>query len=446
MNGPLSPRPSFASRFGLIATMIGVAVGLGNVWRFPYMTGRFGGASFVLVYAAAVALLGVPALMAEWTLGRSTRRGPVGAFERAGFPLGRPLGWLFFFGVTAATAYYTDALGWVLYYALGEVARLARLPWLEGAVLPPATGFDGRSLALQAACSAAILLACAGVLLKGLRAGIERASKVIMPLLLVILCLLIVRSLTLPGAWAGVEWYLLKVDPAALTPGAVLAAVGQACFSLSLGGTFMVVYGSYLGAGERLAADAVWTAGGDLAAGLLAGLAILPAVFAFGLEPASGPGLLFHTLPQVFAAMPAGGLFGLLFFAGLLGAAWLSDVAALEVLVAGVTDNTRLTRRQAVWLMTGVVFLFALPPMLNLRVFVPWDLTFGSGFQTFGVLCAVLAVGWSLGRARALEQLGGAGARGRRLLLAWLRFAVPGAILAVGLWWLLTEVLGAAAG
>jgi NSS family neurotransmitter:Na+ symporter len=438
-------RETFASRFGILATMIGVAVGLGDVWRFPYMVGRFGGAAFVLVYVAAVVLVGVPALAAEWALGRETRRGPVGAFAGAGFPLGRPLGWLFFFGVTAATAYYSNALGWVFYYALGEAAHLARLPWSEGAVLPPEAGFDGRSFALQIAATGAVLLACAWVLSRGLRAGIERASKVIMPALAAILLVLVARSLTLPGSWAGVEWYVLKVDLAALTPGVALAALGHTCFSMSLGGTFMVVYGSYLDRREPLVRSAVWTAAGDLGAGLLAGLGILPAVFAFGLEPASGPGLLFFTLPQVFAAMPAGALFGLAFFAGLLGAAWLSDVAALEVLVAGLTDSTGLSRRQAVWTMTGVVFLFALPPMLNMRVFVPWDLAFGSGFQTLGALFAVLAVGWSLGRARALAQL--AGPRfGGRLLFAWLRFVVPGAILAVGLWWLLSDVLAVAGG
>ncbi|MEM7584065.1 MAG: hypothetical protein AAF560_11830 [Acidobacteriota bacterium] len=143
-------RETFSSRALLLATMIGVAVGLGNVWRFPYMVGKFGGASFVAFYLLAVLLLGIPALMAEWSLGRTTRRGPVGAFDGVGFPLGKAVGWFFFFVVTAATAYYTNALGWVLYYAVGQVMQGAGLPWSAG-ILPPETGFDGRSFAVQCA-------------------------------------------------------------------------------------------------------------------------------------------------------------------------------------------------------------------------------------------------------------------------------------------------------
>ena len=435
-----TPRETFSSRARLIATMIGVAVGLGNVWRFPYLVGKFGGASFVAFYVLAVVLLGVPALMAEWALGRSTRRGPVGAFARVGFPGGRFVGWFFFFVVTAATAYYTNALGWVLYYALGQGAGALGIPW-EAAILPPDAGFDGHSFLLQMVCTAVIILACAVVLIKGLRSGIEIASKVIMPVLFGCLVVLIVRSVSLPGAWAGVEWYILKFDPASMTPSVAVAAVGQAVFSLSLGGTFMVVYGSYLSDRDDLRTNAVLTASGDGGAGLLAGLAIFPAVFAFGLEPGSGPGLIFFTLPEVFARMPAGWAFGLLFFFGLLGAAYLSDVGAFEVLVAGLVDNTRLRRHQAVWLLAGTVFLFAIPPMINMRIFVPWDLFFGSGMQTLGSLLAVVAVGWSIGRSRLLEEMGVAEGRGAWLIV-WLRFVVPGAILLLGAWWLASDVLG----
>jgi NSS family neurotransmitter:Na+ symporter len=438
-----SGRPTFASRFGVLATMIGVAVGLGNVWRFPYMVGMFGGAPFVLVYVLAVALVGVPALMAEWALGRHTRRGPVGAFERVGIPFGRPLGWVFFVGVAAATAYYTVALGWVLYHGLGELARGLHIAWPHGAILPPESGFDPRSFGLQAATTGGVVLACAGALLQGLRRGIERASKVLVPALFAVLVALIARSVTLPGAGTGITWYLLKFEPGAITPGVILAALGQAVFSLSLGGTFMVVYGSYLDRTEDLRSSAAWTAGGDLGAGLLAGFAVLPAVFALGLEPASGPGLLFSTLPQVFAALPAGWLFGALFFLGLFGAAYLSDLAAFEVLVAGLTDNTRLPRRAAVWTVAAGVFLLALPPMVSLEVFVPWDLTFGSGFQTLGVLLAVVAVGWGIDRTTALRELAG-GEPGFWIVLlhAWLRYVVPLAILLVGAWWLAGDVLG----
>lgn len=415
--------------------MIGVAVGLGNVWRFPYMVGRNGGAAFVVVYVVVVAVVGIPALMTEWTLGRHTRRGPVGAFAVAGLPFGKAVGWFFFFVVAAATGYYAAVIGWVLYFALGSAAASIGLPLDASAILPPARGFDARSFGLQAGGTATIILASAVVLSKGVRSGIERVSTFVTPLLFGVLLLLIVRAITLPGAWAGVEWYLLKMAPGDIDAGVVLAALGQAIFSLALGGTFMVVYGSYLPLGQDLRSAAIWTAVGDTAAGLLAGLAIFPAVFAFGLEPAAGPGLIFFTLPQVFAAMPWGSLFAVLFFVGLLGVAWLSAIAALEVLVAGLADTLQLSRRTSIWMAAGGVFLLSLPPTINLGLFVPWDLTFGSGMQTLGALLAVVTVGWAMVRAEALRELGS-----RRLYL-WVKWAIPAFLLTAGGWWLVAEVL-----
>ncbi|MFQ5890348.1 MAG: sodium-dependent transporter [Gemmatimonadota bacterium] len=443
-----SGRETFSgSRFGLAMTMIGVAVGLGNVWRFPYMVGKFGGLAFVTFYVAVVVFVGVPALMAEWALGRHTRRGPVGAFAAAGLPLGRSIGWFFFFVVAAATAYYTSVIGWVAYHAVGQLALGKGRTLAASAILPPASGFDLRSFALQALATGLVILACAAVLLRGLRRGIERVSRFITPALFAALVVLVVRSVTLPGAAEGIRWYLLRFDPGDLTPRVMVAAMGQAIFSLSLGGTFMVVYGSYLGDRDDLRRSAGWTAFGDTAAGLLAGLAIIPAVFALGHEASSGPGLLFSTLPAVFREIPAGWLFGFLFFAALLGAAYLSDVAAFEVLVAGLTDNTRLGRRAAVWWMASAVFLLSLPPSLNMNVFFAWDLTFGSGMQTLGALVAVVTIVWVIGRAEALRELAAGGGEPFPLwLYYWMRYAVPGAVLAVGVWWVLTDLLGVMAG
>lgn len=438
-----SIRETFASRFGLLMTMIGVAIGLGNVWRFPYMVGRYGGAPFVLVYAAMVLVVGVPALMAEWSLGRMTRRGPVGAFEGAGLPFGRPVGWFFFCVVVAATGYYTNALGWVLFHAVAGLADGFGVGWDASVVLPPESGFAARSFLLQLFCTGLVILACGAVLLKGLRSGIERISKVIVPALATLLLIVIVRSLTLPGAWDGVVWFILKFEAGALSGRVMLAALGQTVFSLALGGTFMVVYGSYLERREALGRNAAWTALSDLGAGLLAGMAIFPAVFALGMEASSGPGLLFETLPRVFARIPAGGLFSMLFFLALFGAAYLSDVAAFEVLVAGLTDNTRIRRTRAVWLVGALVFCVAVPPMINMEVFVPWDLTFGSGMQTLGALLSVVTVAWVVRQADALKELAGEdGSRPPLLLYYWLRFVIPGAIASVGVWWVLTDLLG----
>ena len=447
MNASNVARETFASRFGAIITMIGVALGLGNVWRFPYMVGRYGGAAFVLFYIVVVLVIGVPGLMAEWALGRHTRRGTVGAFERAGLPAGKFVGWFFFIIVIAATAYYTNVIGWVLYYAIGEIARAIQVPFNATAILPPDSGISLRSVLLQMACTAAVTVSCAFVLIRGLRSGIERASRIVIPLLCVILVVLIGRALTLPNAGAGVEWYILKFSWADLTPRVMVAAIGHAVFSLSLGGTFMVVYGSYLTDKDSLTSNAWWTTFGDTFSGLLAGLAIFPAVFSLGLQPNSGPGLIFATLPKVFAAIPAGWLFGLLFFIGLLGAGYLSGLAAFEVLVAALTDNTRMSRTKVVWLVAIVVFVVSIPPMINNRVFVPWDLTFGSGMQTLGAIVAAVTVGWALKRSEAIAALSAGGDKPvPSWLYLWIRWVIPGALLLVGVWWLLTELLGVVSG
>ena len=437
-------RETFSTRFGTIMTMIGVAVGLGNVWRFPYMAGTFGGAAFVLFYIVVAVVIGVPALMAEYALGRHTRRGTVGAFSGGGLPFGRQLGWFFFCVVVAATGYYSAVIGWVLYYALAQGASPFGVVLDASAILPPDRGFAIKSFLLQLGCTGVVIVACSLVMVQGLRAGIERASTIIMPALFLILLVLAVRSLTLPGAGEGVRWFILKFRWADLTPAVMLAAIGHMVFSLSLGGTFMVVYGSYLSDRENVAYPAIWTVFGDTASSLLAGFAIIPAVFALHMAPAQGPGLLFSTLPQVFAAIPAGWLFGLLFFAGLFGAGYLSNIAALEVLVAGLTDNTRLARTSAVWLMAAASFLVAIPPTINNAIFVPWDLTFGSGMQTLGALLAVLTVGWCMQRAAALKALSAEGDRPvAPWLYAWIRFGIPAVIVSVGVWWVMTSVIGA---
>lgn len=442
MSDTRETRETFASRFGGLMTIVGVSVGLGHVWRFPYMVGKFGGAAFVLFYTLVSIVIGVPALMAEFALGRYARRGPVGAFQRGGLPFGRYVGWFFFFVVTAATGYYSAVIGWVLYYTLGQAAIAAHVPFNPAAILPPDHGFALESFLLQLACTGIVLLACAVVLLKGVRKGIEVVSTIVLPAMTIVTILVMVRSLTLPGAMAGVRWYLLEFRFADLTANVMAAAIGHAIFALSLGGTFMVVYGSYLHADERLARPAVWTVIGDTGSSLIAGLAVIPAVFAFKVAPAAGPGLIFDTLPRVFAAMPAGWLFGSLFFLSLLGAGYLSDIGAVEVLVAGLTDNTRITRTRAVWMTCAACFVLAIPPSINNGIFVPWDLTFGSGMQTLGSLLAVVTVGWYLDRTAALKELFGAGAQPVPMwVFNWIRFGIPVVILGVGVYWLLTQVL-----
>ncbi len=439
---PLIARPTdretFGSRFGLLMTMIGVTVGLGNVWRFPYMVGRFGGASFVFLYLLMVSFVGIPALMAEWTLGRHTGRGTLGAFERGGLPGGRYVGYFFACVVFCATAYYSNTLGWVAFHALGALSSTAGLELDAGIILPPESGFDPTSFVLQLVVTPLVIGACGVVLVKGLRGGIERVSKLIMPTFLVILLLLIVRAATLDGAGEGLRWYAGSLSLEAMNGRVMAAALGQAVFSMSLGGTFMVVYGSHMDRTENIPGTAILTGLGDTLAGLLAGLAIFPAVFALGLEPASGPSLIFDTLPKTFQQMPLGGLFGLLFFSGLFGAAFLSAVAALEVLVGGIVDNSRLSRTQAVLVTCAVVCVLAVPTMINMRIFVPWDLTFGSGMQTLGALMAVITTAWCIGRSSALRELSNDTARPiHHALFWWMRVVIPASMTFVGVRWLL---------
>jgi NSS family neurotransmitter:Na+ symporter len=440
-------RATFATSLGVIFTMIGVAVGLGNFWRFPYLVGRYGGTAFVLFYLLVVVAIGIPGLMAEWSLGRYTQRGPVGAFERAGVRGGRYLGWTLFALVIASMSYYAAAVGWVLCFAVAQPLAALGVAFEPASILPPERGFDPRSFLLQLAFTGITLTLCATVLTRGLRGGVEAVSRVLIPFLGASLIILIARSLTLDGAAEGLRWYLWKFRLEDLTGSVMLAALGHVMFSLSLGGTFMVIYGSYLGGHENLRRSAFATAGADTLVGLLAGVAIFPAVFALGLQPDSGPVLLFDTLPRVFAAIPGGRLFALLFFASLFSVALLSSIAALEVVVAGLTDNTRARRTPAAWGIAGVILLISTIPTLNLGVFVPWDLTFGSGIQTAGALLAVLTVGWSLNRADALRELARGSDRPFPLWLYWwLRIVVPGGILAVGVWWFLSEVLGVVGG
>jgi NSS family neurotransmitter:Na+ symporter len=434
-------RETFSSFFGQLMTMIGVAVGLGAVWRFPYMVGRFGGSAFVLFYMFIVLFVGIPALMCEWTLGRHTKRGTLGAFDRGGLPGGKIVGAFLFGIVFFATGYYSNALGWVGFYALSEFINAMGIPFNASSILPPQAGFDRTSFLLQLTMTFLVIFTCGYVLIKGLRQGIEKISKWIVPLLFTILIILISRSVTLEGSGQGIDWFIGRFAIRDLTPSVMAAALGMAFFSMSLGGTFMVIYGSYLHSHANIPKNALLTGIGASLAGILAGFAIFPAVFAFALEPSSGPDLIFSTLPQTFSLMPLGWLFGLLFFLGLFGAAFLSDVAAFEVLVGGITDNTRTVRKKAVWLVCGIVFMLAIPPMINFKIFIPWDLAFGSGMQALGSLLAVVTAVWFIRRSRALKELSEGMAKPFPVFLYWwMRIAVPLAILFVGVNWILESL------
>ncbi len=422
-------RELFSSRWGTTFALLGVAIGLGNVWRFPYMMGLFGGGAFLFIYLAVVAMFGVPALMAELALGRATRKGPLTAFAAAGIPGGKLVGGLLFFGVGMAMSYYLVVVGWVFAYF---VLALLNLVGISSNFSSATFAWLQENWLLQVLSAAVVAAASAVVVGRGVKRGIERASSVFVPVFGVLMIVLAVRSVTLPGAWEGVK-SLFTPEWENLTRRAVLSATGQAFFSLGLGGTFFVIYGSYLSDEESLARRAIGTAAGDVAASLLAAFAVMPAVFATGLSPTSGPSLLFEVLPAACLAMPGGLVFAVLFFAGLGCVAFLSGVAAVEVLVGSVTERTPLSRRKVSWVVCSALVVVGLPATRSIDYLFMSDLVWGSTMQPLGSVLAVAALSWGLGRRRATAQLAAANGEVPGWVATWylwLRYVVPIGVLA----------------
>ena len=384
-------RATFGSFYGALMAFIGVAVGLGNFWRFPYMSAAFGGGAFLLVYCLIVLAFGVPAIAAEFALGRLTRRNPLGAFRAVGMPGGRVAGWMVVTTIFVASSYYAVVVGWVFVYFLYSVTGAV------GAAHPDALF---RSLLgafpVQLGATGLVLGLGAIVLLLGVRAGIERVSAIGMPILFVLLLVLMTRVLALPGVERGLRFYLVP-DFSKINAGVVAAALGQVFFSLSLGGTFHVTYGSYLGRDVDLPRSAWGTAVGDTLAALFAGFIVVPAAATFGLNLASGPPLTFVTVPRIFEHIAGGAWFAALFFGLLFFAAFLSSIAGLEVVIAMLVDEFKLSRKAAVLGVCGVELVLALPAMRSVQWILRSDLFWGSTMQPIGSGCALVALGWVVG-------------------------------------------------
>jgi NSS family neurotransmitter:Na+ symporter len=384
---------------GFVLAAAGSAIGLGNIWMFPYRTGTNGGAAFVLVYVIAVVAIGIPLLLSEVLIGRSTKRNPVGAFRvLRGGSMWPALGWL---GVAAGfiiLSYYGVVAGWALEYtwrcALGGLGAID-----SGGVAE----FFGRLTSegpRQVVNQAAVMAATAAIVARGVEAGIERASKILLPLLFALLLVLLGYSLTSEGVGQGLE-FLFKPRFDELTWRGVLAALGQAFFSLSLGMGAMITYGSYLGDEERLVWPAFLIAGMDTLLAILAGLVIFPLVFSYGLEPGAGPGLIFITLPKAFLQMPGSGFLATMFFALVLFAAVTSAISLLEVVVSFVVDELGVGRAVASWGAGLLIFGLGVPSAV-----VPGFLDRVDGLASNwmlpvgGLLIAIFA-GWTLKRDEA---------------------------------------------
>ena len=355
-------RDTFASSLGAFAATLGSAVGLGNIWKFPYLTGSNGGAAFVLTYLLAVALVGIPVMVVEHVIGRRMRLDAVRAYGRIvpGQRSWAVIGWAGLLSAVLIMAFYTDVAGWVFAYVFKAAGALA-----SGRTLGPETfgalaGGTWEPLCWQVA----VLALTAAILAAGVSRGIERVTKALMPVLLVLLLVCDLRALTLPGAGAGVT-YLFAPDLSRLTPPVLLAALGLAFFKLSLGMGTMTTYGSYLPARVRLVPNAARVALADTAVSLLAGLAIFPAVFAFGGTPAGGPGLLFNTIPLVFSRMPGGGLFTALFFVLAAVATIGAMVSLMEVPVAWLVERGHRSRPAAAATTAVAMLALGIPATLS---------------------------------------------------------------------------------
>lgn len=412
-------RPTFSSAFAAVCATAGVAIGLGNIWRFPYLMGKHGGAVFLLLYLVIVAAFGLPVLMAEWALGRHTRRGPWQAFERAGLPGGRFFSAVILLTVVMASSYYGVVLAWVLYLAVAYAGEVA-----SGVDSDAAIEISRHLPVNLAFVIVTVMLSCCTVAF-GVKTGIERISKLALPLFFGLFVVLIVRSLTLDGAGEGLrELFLPRWEN--FTPATPLAALGQAMFSLGVGGSFMIAYGSYMREREDIPRTAIWTATADVAAALMAGLIIFPAAFALGVPIDEGPTLLFAVMPEIFQQMPVGDLFGAIFFGSVFAVALLSLVAAYEVIVAALGDGLAWSRRRAL-VAVGLSQIALSVPALVINGYIGVsDLIWGTTMQPVGAVIAVIALTWCIGTRRALEEM----RRNSCLpvpvwLFHWIKYGIP---------------------
>ncbi len=440
-------RGVWGSRTGFILAAAGSAVGLGNIWGFPTQVGQGGGAVFVVIYLACVLLICIPIQVAEIAMGRRTTQSPVGSY--AALAPGRAwwlAGALGVFAGAGILSFYSVIAGWAVAYMW--FAATGALPTSGDEVGAFFSEFTANGM-VAITLAVAVVAITAGVLLGGVRSGIERVTKTLMPALLVLLVLLALHAITLPGAAEGIAYYLQPDFSEVANFGIVNAALGQAFFSLSLGMGCMITYGSYLRKQDGIAVSAMWIVLLDTGIALLAGFIIFPTGFSLaGFDPAaSGPGLIFAVLPGLFATLPGGQLFGAAFFLLLSVAALTSTISLLEVPVAHCVDAWGWTRRRAVGAVSVIVSAFAIPCALSAgAVPVLTNLPgLGTDFLTLmvtiwnefalpigGLLTAIFA-GWVWGVDRALEELcvQGAWFPAPRVWAVLLRWVCPAAIASI---------------
>ena len=356
-------RESWGSRFGFIMTAAGFSIGLGNIWRFPYLTGVNGGGAFVLVYLLIVLLIGIPLFTMEMSLGRKTQLNPVEGMRSL---TGKGSIWVLFgwLGVISAfliLTYYIQIMGWILAYLFkmisGSLKGLTANEYAQAF-----TNFTSNTVAVSGFTLVCVII-IGLISARGLENGIEKACKIMMPTLFIMLIVLAIRSLTLPGAMEGLKWYL-SVDFSKINGDVLLAALGQSFFSIGIASGGAFIYGSYLKKDSDIPTDAVIIVGFDTLAALIAGLVTFPAIFALGLKPDAGASLLFVTMSNLFNKLPAGSLFGGMFFLLIFFAALSSAMGYLEPIVMTCTELFKMNRKKAVWLSLIIIFIIGYPTIL----------------------------------------------------------------------------------
>lgn len=441
-------REHFGSRFAVIAAMAGSAVGLGNIWRFPYVLGEYGGAAFILIYVLAGLILALPIFYAESIIGRKARTDTFGAMKKlAPGTAWRWAGLLTIVSPLLILSYYSVVGGWSVEYLFKSLSfSFTEVPAEE---IP---GFFGRFISSPwqpIFAHTAFMALVAGIVLGGVKEGIERFSKVAMPALFVLIVVIALYSLTLPGAMKGVE-YLVKPDFSRLSADAVAAALGQAFFSLSLGVGSILTYASYIKKEENLMVSGLGTAVSDLLFALIAAFAVMPAVFAAGLQPGGGPGLVFETLPYIFHRMGEGvplvsTLVSAVFFVAILAAALTSAISMLEVGVAFLTDERGMKRRTATWVLAigcwvvGILCSLSFGSLSGIKLmgytfFDFLDHLCSDWLLPLGGLIFTLFVGWKMSRADVYDEFTNGGTVNVRLfgvVYFLMRFVAPVGILVV---------------
>lgn len=433
-------RDGFGSKIGIIAAAAGSAIGLGNIYRFPCELGNNGGAAFLLVYLAVVIFLGIPVMLSELVIGRRSQSNAVGAFKKlapkSAWPIVGYMGVLCGFIIFA---FYSTVSGWTLEYIIKAVTNSFQGKDLA-AMEQDFTDFHNmgwRNVMWQA-----IFIFLTGfVVFKGVQNGIERYAKILMPLLLVILIVLGIRSVTLPGAKEGLS-FLFRPDFSKIDGNVLISALGQGFFSLSLGMGALITYGSYIKKKDNLTSTAFSVVLADTLIALLAGLVIFPAAFSFGIRPTAGMGLVFNTIPMIFNQMTGGYIFCIIFFVLLAIAALTSTISLLEVVVAYLSEELHINRKwSTVWASAATLFIGSFASLSLMEntpfaiggrtVFDLMDFVSSNILLPVGGVLIVIFVGWRLGKAKFFEEVTNEGtikASLKKVIFFIIRYLAPIAI------------------